>query len=323
MVTFSIIIPVYNGAGYLEKCIESIDRQSCQDFEIIIVDDGSCDSSWKLALSLSEENKRIRCYRIAHSGAGAARNAGVIYAEGEYILFLDADDYWVDKKFLEKLKAMILQHHTDVFMFRMVKVTEKGTVLKRYQKPLFFHDNMVLKLEDVYSELVKDGQALASACNKCVRRSLLKRYAIAFKEDVMAEDIDWVIQLFSYVRTICLLNIDVYAYTQHRTESRSTSKDGPNDLVSMIEHWSRLLNQGKVPHARAVAGLVAFEYGICMGNHQLLSPEKRKIMRSHEYLLKYGLDQKTKLIYCFYRIVGYSLTCTFIRIYLFGRRLIF
>ena len=321
MVTFSIIIPIYNGSHYLEKCIDSIRRQSCQDYEVIIVDDGSCDGSGQLALLISEQDARFHCYQIAHSGAGAARNAGVSHAAGEYILFLDADDYWMDYRLLETLKSMISHHQTDVFMFQMVKVTETGVILKRYQKPRFIHDNVVLNLKDVYLDLVSDGQALASSCNKCIRRSLLQRYSIVFQEDVMAEDIDWVIRLFSYVRTICLLNIDAYAYTQHKTESRSSSSDAPNDLVSMIAHWSRLLSWGKIPHARAVAGLAAFEYGICMGNNHRLSSEKRKVMMDHSYLLKYGLDKKTKLIYRFYHVFGYSITCTFIRIYLFLRRL--
>lgn len=318
---FSIIVPMYNAENFIERCLNSILNQTYQEFEVLIVDDGSSDSSFHKARSMSESDSRLKIFTIPHSGPGAARNRGLSNTRGEYVLFMDADDYWLDSEFLAKLNDMIKHQNTEVFMYQMVKVTTEGDILKRYVKPPFYHDNVVLKLKDVYVDLVRDGQALASACNKCVSRKLIDKYAIHFLEDTNGEDIDWVLQLFSYVRTICLLNWDVYAYTQHKTESRSTSKDAPNDLVEIIERWSNLLKQGQVPHARAVAGLVAFEYGICMGNNQYLSKEKRKVMRAHEYLLKYGLDKKTRLIKSFYNKFGYTLTCFAIRFYLWTRRI--
>ena len=318
---FSIIIPMYNAENFIERCLRSIQAQTYTDFEVLIVDDGSSDSNLKKACRIAEKDSRMKTFQIPHSGPGVARNKGISEAKGEYLLFLDADDYWLDKDFLKKLSDMIQHQHTEVFMYQMMKVTEDGTVLSRYKKPPFYHENVVLKLKDVYADLVQDGQALESACNKCVKKKLVDKYSIYFLEDTNGEDIDWVLQLFSYVRTICLLNWEVYAYTQHKTESRSTSKDAPNDLVRIIERWSRFLKQGQVPHARAVAGLVAFEYGICMGKYHSLSKEKRQVMREHEYLLKYGLDKKTKLIQAFYNRVGYRVTCSAIRLYLWARRI--
>ena len=318
---FSIIVPMYNAENFVERCLNSIVNQTYRDFEILIVDDTSTDSSLQKVLHMSEKDSRLKIFQIPHSGPGAARNRALLEAKGGYVLFVDADDYWLDMEFLEKLNNLIQHQHTEVFMYQTLKVTTDGEVLKRYKKPPFYHDNIVLKLKDVYADLVMDGQTLAAAWNKCVSKELLDRHSIKFLETTKGEDIDWVLQLFSYVRTICLLNWEVYAYTQHKTVSRSTSKDGPNDLATIIERWSQLLKQGQVPHAKAVAGLVAFEYGICMGSNHLLTKEKRRIMRSHEYLLKYGLDKKTKLIRSFYNRFGYTLTCVAIRFYLWTRRI--
>lgn len=318
---FSIIVPMYNAEKFIERCLKSILKQTYEKYEVLIVDDGSTDSSMEKACRMSKEDLRLKIFQIPHSGPGAARNRGLSEASGEYVLFMDADDYWMDMGILEKLNGLIQHQHTEVFMYQMVKVTEDEEILARYKKPPFYHDNVVLKLKDVYMDLVRDGQALASACNKCVSKKLLDKHSIKFLEDTNGEDIDWVLQLFSYVRTICLLNMDVYAYTQHKIESRSTSKDAPNDLVAIVERWSQLLKQGQVPHARAVAGLVAFEYGICMGHNHSLSKEKRQVMRAHEYLLKYGLDRKTRLIHRFYKMFGYTFTCFAIRIYLNLRRI--
>lgn len=318
---FSIIIPAYQTQNTLARCLDSVLSQSVQDFQILIVDDGSTDATKGEAARYAAGDSRIQVISTAHFGTGAARNRGLEKAEGEYVLFLDADDYWIREDLLETLRSRIQHHPTDVFMFQMVKVAENGTVLKRYAKPRFYHDNMVLELKDIYQDLVKDGQALASACNKCVRRSLMEQRHVLFREDVLGEDIDWVLQLFSNVQTISLLNLDAYAYTQHHTESRSSSKEAPDDLVTVVADWSQRLSRGNVSHARAVAGLVAFEYGICMGSNHLLSPDRRKAMRANEHMLKYGLDKKTKLIFRFYKLFGYSLTCLAIRLYLLLRKI--
>ena len=319
--TFSIIIPVYNGRGYIRKCIQSILDQSFRDYEILLVDDGSTDGSWEEAVAMQELCPALQCFHTPHRGPGAARNLGLTHARGDYVLFMDADDFWPDAGLLQTLADRIRQHATDVFMFQMVKVDEDGTVLERFRKGPFRHDQMVLGLGDVYSDLVRDGQVLASCCNKCIRRELLERHRIRFLEDVYAEDIDWVIQLFSHVKTICLLNLDGYAYVQHHFISRSSIKEAPNDIVKMIDTWSSRLKAGRVNHARAVAGLIAFEYGICMGNDHYLSPECRRIMRTHEYLLNYGLDRKTRLIGRFHKVFGYRLTCLAIRFYLLLRKI--
>lgn len=322
IILFSIIVPVYNAEPFIKRCVDSIYKQQINDIddvEIILIDDQSTDKSWSVICEMAEVHSEIKCKQIPHGGAGAARNAGLKLATGDYILFMDADDYWIDEHLLEKLKEMINYNHTDVFMYQMVKATENGTILKRYKKRPFIHENAVLSLNDVYTDLVADGQALASACNKCVRRELLNKYSIEFIEDLCGEDIDWTLQLFSYAQTICLLNLDAYAYTQHKTESRSTASDAVNDLVIIVSKWAEKLKKGIISHASAVAGLVAFEYAICMGNIAKLSQDKKTIMLKYRYLLKYGLDQKTKLIYHFYKIFGFNITCQSIRFYLFTR----
>ena len=93
----------------------------------------------------------------------------------------------------------------------------------------------------------------------------------------------------------------------------------PAKMSQMI--WLGLLHAGARYSNREVAGLTAFENGICMGNSHLLSEDNRKMMREHEYLLKYGLDKKTKLIQRFYKIFEYDLTCLAIRFYLWTRRI--
>ena len=318
---FSVIVPMYQAEASLHRCLDSIATQSCDDFEVLLVDDGSTDRTLAEAQAYAAKDSRFHVIHTAHQGTGAARNAGFTQAKGDYVLYMDADDTWCRNDLLEQLEQQIVCQSVDVLMFQMVKVTEDGSILARYNKPRFAHEHTVLDLQDVYMDLVKDGQTLASACNKCVRRALLLNQRILFREDIMGEDIDWVLQVFSHVQTVCLLNLDAYAYTQHKSNSRSSHPDAANDLVTIVREWGICATQGNIPHPEAVAGLVAFEYGICMGNYHKLPPKSKQLLRENVHLLSCGLDRKTRLISKFYGIFGFRLTSLAIRFYLRLRRI--
>lgn len=318
---FSVIVPMYQAEASLQRCLDSIAAQSCRDFEVLLIDDGSTDSTLAIAKDYAAKDSRFFVIHTAHQGTGAARNVGFTQARGDFVLYIDADDSWCRTDLLALLAQQIAKQSADVLMFQMVKVTEDGSILARYNKPRFSRENTVLDLQDIYLDLVRDGQTLASACNKCVRRTLLLHQRILFREDIIGEDIDWVLQVFSHVQTVCLLNLDAYAYTQHKSDSRSSHPDAPNDLVAIVREWGAYATRGNIPHAKAVAGLVAFEYGICMGNYHKLSPQCKLLLRENVHLLSYGLDRKTRLIGKFYRIFGFRLTSLTIRIYLRLRRI--
>ena len=150
---------------------------------------------------------------------------------------------------------------------------------------------------------------------------LLEDEHIVFQEGGLAEDIDWVLQLFSHVNSIGFLDEISYAYRQHSGYSASNDSEGPEYQARMVQDWAARLKRREVPNARAVSGLLAFEYGICLGYSQYLSPEMKQMVKEHRYLLEYALDKKTRMIRNFHRIFGLKLTCAAVRFYLFLRRL--
>ena len=320
-VFYSIIIPAYNAEKYIEQCVQSVLAQTCRDYEILVISDGSDDRTEKIARKIAESELNVFFMSIPHSGAGAARNAGMRKAQGRYVIFLDADDYWTNPFLLEHLRRKILRNEPDVIMFQMDKCREDGTVLKQYMKGPFPGDKECYRLKEVYETLVYDGQVLASSCNKCVRYSLLTEKNIVFQEGGLAEDIDWVLQLFSHVKSISFLDEISYAYRQHKGYSASNDTQGPEYQARMVEDWAARLERHEVPNARAVSGLLAFEYGICLGYSQFLSPEMKQMLKDHRYLLEYALDRKTCMIKKFHRIFGLRITCAAVRFYLFLRRL--
>lgn len=107
----SVIIPVYNAEAYLRECLDSVVNQTLKDIEIICVDDGSEDSSLVILQQYHESDKRIKVLSQANQGAGPARNRAMLYASGEYICFLDSDDYYPEADTLEKLHNKALENH--------------------------------------------------------------------------------------------------------------------------------------------------------------------------------------------------------------------
>ncbi len=123
----SVIVPVYNAEEYLKKCIISVVRQTYGNWELILVDDGSSDGSLDIATQAAEKDARIRVIHQKNAGPGAARNRGIKEASGDYVVFLDSDDY-IDKNYFQLLvlKARI----NDVVFIDVCQIDGKGKLLK-------------------------------------------------------------------------------------------------------------------------------------------------------------------------------------------------
>lgn len=147
----SIIIPVYNRAGLIRECLESVFAQSYKDYEVIVVDDGSTD---KLSEALLPYMNRIRYFNIANCGAACARNHGIRQAQGEFIAWLDSDDRWlpfkleIEKSILDKLPRNIGFIHSDFSCF----TDDKGRIADSYIREYFFTlDTYKLTFDTLYS----------------------------------------------------------------------------------------------------------------------------------------------------------------------------
>lgn len=123
---FSFIVPCYNTEKYLSQCLESILQQTCQDWEIIVVNDGSTDATENLIISYMEKDQRIKGITQSNQGLSAARNRGVKEARGEYILFLDSDDWYKDGSCLECILEKT-EEAPEIIVFEYQRVTDNGS----------------------------------------------------------------------------------------------------------------------------------------------------------------------------------------------------
>lgn len=114
MIKVSVIIPVYNAQEYLEQCLQSVQRQTMKELEILCINDGSTDDSLRILEEMRREDKRIRILEQTNQGAGAARNLAIESAMGAFVCFLDADDYWIDDSALEKMYESAMMRGVDV-----------------------------------------------------------------------------------------------------------------------------------------------------------------------------------------------------------------
>ena len=121
----SVIVPVYNVESYVAKCIESIVNQTFKDLDIILIDDGSTDSSGSICDRFAEKDKRIRVIHKVNGGVSSARNAGLDIAAGEYIVFVDGDDY-INSRMVETLCSVAVENNSDLVMCNYIHVNERG-----------------------------------------------------------------------------------------------------------------------------------------------------------------------------------------------------
>lgn len=187
---FSIIVPVYNTEKELERCVRSVTCQSFRDFELILVDDGSKDSSGALCDAFSAEDSRIVTIHQQNAGSSEARNTGIRAARGDYLLFLDSDDLWDDACALEKLDKQIREHPADVICFGVRIYDDDGTFVKE-RLPLPYNGTDYSK-EAVLRHLVYTNQYFSASYVKVIKREFFLAGDLFFTKGLLSgEDGEW------------------------------------------------------------------------------------------------------------------------------------
>lgn len=176
----SVIVPIYNTAQYLDRCISSLVNQTIKDIEIILVDDGSQDASLNICQTWAKEDKRIIVIEQENSGVSAARNKGLAHAEGEYILLLDSDD-WLSLNTFEVLLKEQQKCNADCVVFGLKQTS--GNIWAP-NKDIVYKSLEELKKDFTYW---LNTELLSSSVNKLYKRELIKSYypiGMAFGEDI-------------------------------------------------------------------------------------------------------------------------------------------
>ena len=243
----SVIIPVYNVENYICRCLDSLFKQTYQDFEIILVDDCGQDRSIDRAKAYIENNqwgeKVQYVYHDKNRGPSVARNSGIHAARGEYIFFIDGDDT-ISPDCLELMVHHAQYDDVDYVMAKSDYVFPSGkvdsTVYSYRGSHVVACDNLVM--------LYRRKLILWSVCNKLIKKEFICANNLYFLGGVMAEDLLWNFCSLLYVRKVVLLDTHTYQYYREREGSttfsaKAGSESTADDLLEMIEKCEKKLKE--------------------------------------------------------------------------------
>ncbi|MDD6012224.1 MAG: glycosyltransferase [Oscillospiraceae bacterium] len=304
---FSIIIPVYGAEKYIRQCIDSVLCQSFRDFEVILIDDQSPDNCPKICDEYAVSDPRVQVIHQQNAGAAAARNHGIKVADGEYIMFLDSDDYWKDALALTRINDFINQFRCDVLCTNLSKVDENGNNQKSYFSP---SDNINGKEAVLQSE-----KYISSPCIKIIRHSLFQAEELNFRQGVCSEDIDWSLRLALKADHITYVDFDFYNYRQRRNSiSNSMNLKKFIDLKNNVQYCIELINSLPQNERTLYLPYVSYQYAILLFNIGCVPnvTQRRKIiseLKTNAELLNYSSSRKIKLMRTVTKVGGFSTLC--------------
>lgn len=240
----SIIVPVYNGEKFLGECIESVLAQTYTDRELIIVDDGSTDSSGTIADGYAKDYSFIKVIHCENGGMSMARNIGINAAKGEYIYFLDADDV-LHPQALEVLCPAFGNHRIDL----VIGGAEIGETFKI--KPVQRISSQVMTPEEVIADSLYQKGILHAPWGKLYKRNILEK--VRFTKGLCYEDLDFFYRYCLLCDRIAVSDEKLYFYRQHSASIMHTWTPQRLDVLNVVDEIERYMaenNPRLLPAAR-------------------------------------------------------------------------
>lgn len=224
MYKLSIVVPVYNVEDYIEKCISSIKNQTYQNIEVIVVDDGSKDNSIEIAKKTIGDDERFKIVRKKNGGLSDARNYGVQYVTGDFISFVDSDDF-LDINLFEKAIEKANEEDLDIVLYDFIKYySEDKQVLKK----------CLFDKSDIYSSM----RTVSNAWNKIIRTSIWKNNELKFPVGIWYEDIAIIPALLKYTKKVGYVENAFYFYSIREGSITNQTKYNPKvmDILKSFDY---------------------------------------------------------------------------------------
>lgn len=213
----SVIVPVYNAENYLNRCIESVLTQTYTDWQMVLVDDGSKDESLKVGQEYADLDNRIRVIHQENAGPGIARNTGIAAANGDYIVFIDSDDY-IEKDYFQLLS----EHDEDVVFINVRDVDEDGRVLKED----FMAKNKNLSIETILRRQMT-GKIDWGGVRKALKINILRDNNVKYTKHKIGEEALYSFQVLWYAKSVAFIDKPLYNYVQRGDSQSHLKVDDP------------------------------------------------------------------------------------------------
>jgi glycosyltransferase involved in cell wall biosynthesis len=225
MPAISVIVPVYNTEKYLDRCVKSIINQTFSDFELILVDDGSPDYSGILCDKWSKKDSRIKVIHQQNAGAGAARNAGLAIATGDYINFVDSDD-WISPEMYEILYNSLQKSSAAVAMTGMISKSRYEESAKIDAVQIHYTMKNTKEMLKRFFRVNGEDSSIISVCGRLIDRKILQNFR--FVEGTISEDVSAAFFMCVNSPKTVVVNVPMYNYFQNTsgvTKSKVTKRD--------------------------------------------------------------------------------------------------
>lgn len=309
---FSVIVPVYNVEKYLAECIDSILDQTFADYELVLVDDGSTDTSGDICDMYASKNAQIKVIHKANGGQAEARNIGTKKAQGEYILYIDSDDYIMSHDFFKILYENL--NSSDILMYKHQKFFDET----REMCPCGYSYSNIAKTDDyitVIRKLVEGDAFYGMPWNKTFKRSLLINNKIEFEAGLTGEDMDWNYRLITSASSIVLIDEPFIAYRQRMNSVTSSLKlKNLVDFIYILEKWSSKIQieiENEELKKILFASMAKYYSNLLIIYNRVQDKQKKQYVQSIKnlsWLLKYSMSKRPRIVSKFYRVFGFTLT---------------
>lgn len=320
----SIIIPVYNVEPYLHQCVDSVIEQQLEDYELILVDDGSPDNCPKICDDYALKYPQVCAIHQKNGGLSAARNAGLLAATGKYVAFIDSDDWWnTDVNVNNMLDYIKGKPNIDIFLFAGLDYIEGKGFFERNDSIRSLAGN-VFDAPSYYIAMLAMGNLQVSAATKIIKRSFLLNNNLFFKSGLRGEDNEWMIRVLRCKPSIEVLADILYVCRIGRQGSISNSigKGNVSDLLQIVR-------ASQVYYSENDADQTVKEYELCFCAYlwfcalglsgSINRTEYRELIsafRATSEVCRFSSSKKTRLSYALTKAFGINGARLFLNTYL-------
>ena len=325
---FSVIVPVYKVEDCLPQCVDSILNQDFDDFELILVDDGSPDNSGAICDEYAEKDNRVVVIHKENGGASDARNVGIKAAIGDYLMFVDSDDYWDSTSVFSKVSDILNKTKADLVQFGHKKFfSEDNRITTSTERNLSVYNGYSTK--DVLQTLVKTNNLKIAAWAMAVSRKFIIDNGIFFETGKRTEDLEWAVHLYTCEPKWSFIDDVFYVYRTQRETSVTATIDYKHlcdycwMLEKSLEHAAGCREVVKnalmsyLMYQTLIASAVVFKVKLSKEQKNEIVSRLKAICKGN--ITKYTLNNKVKLAGCIYRVGGYSLMARVLGFYLNNR----
>ena len=323
----SIVIPIYKVERWLRECVDSVLNQTYTNIEVILVDDGSPDGCPAICDEYALRDNRIKVIHKTNAGLSEARNSGLDASHGQYVFFIDSDDYYLHEDFISLLVESAVQNVSDMVIFKRRKLYEETKTMEpdtdAYNDEILQERNP----DSLWYKLAVRDDIDASASMKLLKREVLTTNQIYFRKGMFSEDVEWYFRLSRFVHRISAVSRRSYCYrVREGSITHCTSGKNINDLFFSVETYAKFIQESRMNGLKKTALLnyLCYQWGIVIGlTGNILKGKERKDMlqkcKEYKWLTKYAISPKTKKVALVIDLLGIRLSSCILGFYITHR----